>query len=266
MANPAPRMMQIGKDEFERIIEQYPEVDIPGRGSSSLADRSQAEEALAAVREQADDWMLFRFYHSDPDSRGYQEYKFALSPDLGVSRPITIGEYYNAESYGSRQAFEEKYGPQPHPLSEELLARRHKTPDPIAVEVSELRYKLILTAYPLQIRDLSGVEITEHAAENAGFDLIAHYEGYLDEKYSRSIEAKADDWVHVSMLPEYGGGWIAVSPSLGVSRTIHTGDMDRGAPWADGYQIVTDVDLLSEEYLAKRSDPELEESAELSLG
>ncbi len=98
----------------------YPE--ITAGGSPSL------QAKVNEIAKKADDWQFYRHY-SGAVNTGYIEVKFALSPSLGLSRPLSVGEYYELNSC-SLELYEKYHGPVPDPLSPEQMALREASREP----------------------------------------------------------------------------------------------------------------------------------------
>lgn len=114
-------MVDVDWERGKALRTAYPEI-----ASTGGAPGRQAK-ANDTARE-ADDWQFYRYY-SGALNTGYIEIKFALSPALGVSRPLSIGEYYELNSC-SLEHYEKHHGPVPDPLAPEQLARRQEIQEP----------------------------------------------------------------------------------------------------------------------------------------
>ena len=114
-------MIDVDWERGKALREAYPEI---------ITDRSDPDrqEAVVKTAEKADDWQFYRHY-SGTVNAGYVEIKFALSPALGVSRPLLLGEFYKLNSC-SPEHYEKYHGPIPDPLAPEQLAKRHEKQEP----------------------------------------------------------------------------------------------------------------------------------------
>lgn len=101
-------------EDFERgqaLRTVYPEP--PGLKGHALVG------PLRDLCDSTEDWQFYSY------SYGFQEVRFALSPALGLSRPLLHGEAYELTACSAAD-YERLHGPIPDPLAPEQILQREK--------------------------------------------------------------------------------------------------------------------------------------------
>lgn len=118
-------MIAIRAHRCALLLEKYPPDPVPGRNPA------QKDLFVTALAQSANDWQYYQYvrHESDigaPDVADLRirkgtpvEMRFALSPSLRTSRPLTAAEFFDVMNSCTPEVYERAFGPFPDPLQPE---------------------------------------------------------------------------------------------------------------------------------------------------